>query len=60
VFIGFEATPRSYWLTITGANTAAYLQRDEFDRIYHMLLTETPTFFTAFTRFVVDQRSTPC
>jgi hypothetical protein len=47
VFIGFMEQPPAQWLTITGSNTTAYLQRGEFDRIYHLLQTESPLFFTS-------------
>ena len=47
VFIGFPEQPPAQWLTITGSNTTAYLQRGEFDRIHHLLQTETPLFFTS-------------
>jgi hypothetical protein len=47
VFIGFLEQPPGQWLTITGSNTTAYLQRGEFDRIYHLLQTESPLFFTS-------------
>jgi len=43
VFIGFP----DQWLTVTGTNTTAYLERGEFDRIYHLLQSETPLFFTS-------------
>lgn len=48
VFIGFPDVPPADWLTITGTNTTAYLERGEFDRIHHLLQTETPLFFTSF------------
>ena len=47
VFIGFPEQPPAQWLTITGSNTTAYLQRGEFDRIHHLLQTESPLFFTS-------------
>lgn len=47
VFIAFPAKPPTQWLTITGSNTTAYLERPEFDRYHHLLQTETPLFFTA-------------
>jgi hypothetical protein len=30
-----------------GTNTTAYLERGEFDRVHHLLQTETPLFFTS-------------
>ena len=47
VFIAFPDVPPAEWLTITGTNTTAYLERGEFDRIHHLLQTETPLFFTS-------------
>jgi hypothetical protein len=47
VFIAFPDVPPAEWLTITGANTTAYLERGEFDRIHHLLQTEAPLFFTS-------------
>lgn len=48
VFIAFPANPPAQWLTITGSNTTAYLERAEFDRYHHLLQTETALFFTSF------------
>ncbi len=47
VFIAFPDLPPAQWLTIAGSNTTAYLERGEFDRIHHLLQTETPLFFTS-------------
>jgi hypothetical protein len=46
-FIAFPDQPPAQWLTISGSNTTAYLQRREFDRIHPLLQTETPLFFTS-------------
>jgi hypothetical protein len=35
------------WLTITGSDTTAYLERGEFDRIHQLLQTEAPLFLTS-------------
>jgi hypothetical protein len=43
-FLAFPDNPPAQWLTITGTNTAAYLGRGEFDRIHHLLQTESPLF----------------
>jgi hypothetical protein len=47
VFIGFPDQPPAQWLTITGSNTTAYLERGEFDRIHHLLQTESPLFVSS-------------
>jgi hypothetical protein len=47
VFIGFPDRPPAQWLTVTETNTTAFLERGEFDRIYHLLQSETPLFFTS-------------
>lgn len=47
VFIGFPDQPPTQWLTVTETNTTAYLERGEFDRIPHLLQSETPLFFTS-------------
>jgi hypothetical protein len=46
-FIAFPDQPPAQWLTINGSNTTAFLERGEFDRIHHLLQTETPLFFTS-------------
>ena len=47
-FIAFPDQPPAQWLTINArSTTTAYLQRREFDRIHHLLQTETPLFFTS-------------
>ena len=51
VFIAFPDNPPAQWLTITGTNTTAYLGRGEFDRIHHLLQTESPLFFTSLNLF---------
>ena len=47
VFIAFPDQPPAQWLTITGTNTTAYLERGEFDQIHHLLQSESPLFFTS-------------
>lgn len=47
VFIGFPDQPPTQWLTVTETNTTAYLEQGEFDRIPHLLQSETPLFFTS-------------
>ena len=47
VFIGFPEQPPAEWLTISGSNTTAYLQRGEFDRIHYLLKTEAPLFLSS-------------
>jgi hypothetical protein len=47
VFIAFPDNPPSEWLRITGTTTTAYLERGEFDRIHHLLQTESPLFFSS-------------
>ena len=51
VFIAFSDNPPAQWLTITGTNTTAYLERGEFDRVHHLLQTESPLFFTSLNLF---------
>jgi hypothetical protein len=51
VFIAFPDNPPAQWLTITGTNTTAYLERGEFDRIHRLLQTESPLFFTSLNLF---------
>jgi hypothetical protein len=46
-FLAFPAQPPDNWLTVSGPNSTAFLERDEFDRIYHVLQTEAPVFYTA-------------
>ncbi|HEX8861664.1 MAG TPA: hypothetical protein VGC06_21710 [Actinomycetes bacterium] len=47
VFIAFPDQPPTQWLTVTGTNTTAFLERGEFDRVPHLLQTETPLFFSS-------------
>jgi hypothetical protein len=47
VFIAFPDQPPAEWLTVTGTNTTAFLERGEFDRVRHLLQTETPLFFSS-------------
>lgn len=46
VFIGFVATPPAVWLRINGPNTTVFLERTQFDRIHHLVQTESPLFVT--------------
>ena len=46
VFIGFVATPPAVWLQINGPNTRVFLERTQFDRIHHLVQTESPLFVT--------------
>lgn len=46
-FIAFPEQPPAQWLTVSGANTTAYLEQGEFDRIHHLLQTESPLFLTS-------------
>jgi hypothetical protein len=47
VFIGFPDQLPAEWLTVTGTNTTAFLGRGEFDRVHHLLQSETPLFFSS-------------
>ena len=47
VFIAFPDQPPAQWLTINASTTTAFLERGEFDRIYRLLQTESPLFFTS-------------
>jgi hypothetical protein len=46
-FLAFPSQPPDNWLTVTGPSSTAFLERDEFDRIYHLLQSEAPVFYTA-------------
>ena len=46
-FIAFPDQPPAQWLTINPSTTTAFLERGEFDRIFRLLQTETPLFFTS-------------
>ena len=46
VFIGFVATPPAEWLRMNGPNAVVFLERTQFDRIHHLVQTESPLFVT--------------
>jgi hypothetical protein len=35
-FLAFPAQPPPDWLTVSGPTSTAFLERDEFDRLYHV------------------------
>ncbi len=47
VFIGFPPVVPSPPFTTSTSGTTAYLAADEFDRVWRLLQTEQPAFFTA-------------
>jgi hypothetical protein len=51
VSIAFPGNPPAEWLTFNGAATTVYLESGEFDRIYHLLQTEAPLYFSALNLF---------
>jgi hypothetical protein len=50
-FIAFPEVPPAQWLTVSGPNSTAFLQKDEFDRIHHLLQSESPVFLTSINLF---------
>src|SRR5215218_3478102 len=46
-FLAFPAQPPADWLSVSGATSTAFLERDEFDPLYHLLQSEAPVFYTA-------------
>jgi hypothetical protein len=46
VFLGFMATPPAEWLQINGPNAIVLLERTQFDRIHHLVQSESPLFVT--------------
>jgi hypothetical protein len=50
-FIAFPEQPPAQWLTVSGPNSTAYLEQGEFDRIHHLLQTESPVFLTSINLF---------
>ena len=50
-FLAFPPQPPADWLTVSGPTSTAYLERDEFDRVYHVLQSEAPVFYTALNLF---------
>ena len=51
VFIGFPPVVPDPPFTVSGTGTTAYLPADEFDRVWRMLQSEQPLFFTALDLF---------
>jgi len=61
-FLAFPAQPPAAWLTFSGPTSTVFLERDEFDRIYHVLQSEAPVFYTALNLFgirAVNVSTTP-
>lgn len=50
-FLAFPAQPPADWLSVSGPTSTAFLERDEFDRVYHVLQSEAPVFYTALNLF---------
>lgn len=51
VFIGFPDQVPADWLTFQGGTTTTYLPASQFDRVYHLLQTESPVYFSALSLF---------
>ena len=51
VFIGFPDVVPNPPFTTSAAGTTAFMPADEFDRVWRMLQTEQPVFFTALNLF---------
>ena len=51
VFLGFVATPPAEWLKINGPNAIVLLERTQFDRIHHLVQSESPLFVTTMAGF---------
>lgn len=51
VFIGFPTVVPDPTFTTTAAGTTAFLPAEEFDRVWRLLQTEQPAFFTALNLF---------
>jgi hypothetical protein len=47
IFLGFVSTPPAEWLQINGPNAVVLLERAQFDRIHHLVQSESPLFVTA-------------
>jgi hypothetical protein len=50
-FIAFPEFPPEDWLTVSGATSNVFLEKGEYDRVHHLLQSESPVFFTAFDLF---------
>jgi hypothetical protein len=46
VFLAFLPTPPAEWLQMNGANAVVFLERTQFDRIHHLVQSESPLFVT--------------
>ena len=46
-FLAFPEHPPADWLTFAVGTSNVFLERDEFDRVYHLLQSEAPVFYTA-------------
>jgi hypothetical protein len=46
IFLGFVTTPPAEWLQINGPNAIVFLERTQFDRIHHLVQSESPLFVT--------------
>ena len=46
-FLAFPEHPPADWLSLSAATSNVFLERDEFDRVYHLLQSEAPVFYTA-------------
>jgi|1186.fasta_scaffold572735_2 hypothetical protein len=48
-FLAFPVQPPAEWLTVSGPTSNVFLEADEFDRVYHLLQSEAPVFYTAMS-----------
>lgn len=46
IFLAFVDNPPADWLRINGPNSVVFLERTQFDRVHHLLQTESPLFVT--------------
>jgi hypothetical protein len=50
-FLAFVEAPPVDWITIDGPNATVFLERSQFERVHHLLQTETPLFLTTMDGF---------
>jgi hypothetical protein len=48
-FLAFPEQQPADWLTVSGPTSNVFLAADEFDRVYHLLQSEAPLFYTAMS-----------
>jgi hypothetical protein len=50
-FLAFVDVPPADWITIDGPNATVFLERTQFERLHHLLQTESPLFLTTMDGF---------